>query len=170
MRRFDKLDNIAKANILTEQRYLAERMLDELSPELKQRAFNQADAESQKHGNEMGGEHNVLKSDRRMNQANTIGTQVNNNLKAEAQNIGTYLGLDGDIQKDPYHNKVYLIFRKKTPDSADRILGYDISKNEIKPFPHNNVQAPDNIGRRIERLAYKIQANEIASEKPDNEL
>lgn len=139
--------------------------VNELSPELKLRAHDKAQSDFSRYGNEMGGEQNSLKADRRMNQAASF-QQVHPSLSSEAENIGTYLipGGTGQVNKDFNRNEpiVYLVFSNNDPNSDnDDYLGYAITKNQIKPLGHNNISAPDNLSRRIERLANKIQKTEL---------
>jgi hypothetical protein len=171
MRRFDKLLNIERANLLAESLYLdAKDSLNELSPELKQKAYDKASYQASVHsnGNDLDN-YNPLKADRRHQQAHTIGNTVSNKYIATVENLATYLGLKGEIKKysDINGDKIVMRFNSERGEGSvyDKILQYNITKNSYDPYV-KNVQLPDNFARRIERLIISLQRDELAGNDP----
>jgi hypothetical protein len=167
MRKIDKLINLAKANLLTEQRYLeAKGSVNELSPELKQAAYNKASYQASVHGNANSPDTlNPLKADRRRQQAHAIGNSLPKKYETSVNDIGNYLGLNGAIKKvADTESQIVLTFDKKDEYSgrATKLLQYNIFKNKYTANHNNNVQVPDNYARRIERFIITLQKNELS--------
>lgn len=173
-----------------------EAEINELSPELKHRAYQQADAERSRFGNSQGGEHNDLKSDRRDYQTVAF-SEIHPSIKKEADDIAKYVipGGSASVTKVPHHKNPYVLLTFAGPKAGypthdelqqskfdshaafyqdrqknEKILTYKITKNEVDKVGHSNVGVERNIGSRIERLTRKIQNTEIPSLEGENEL
>jgi hypothetical protein len=129
---------------------LKEEPLNELSPELKQRAFDSASDEASKLKNSGDKDnYNPLKGDRRLQQANTIGNTVDPKFIKVANDIGTYLGLQATVKKvsDPRGDKISLSFHKGGEvGTYDKI--YTITKNGYDDYV-KNVQYRKNFAREL---------------------
>lgn len=161
MRKIDKLNNLKRINLLIEERHFETKgIVKELSPELKDRAFKKANAEYEKYRPSQSSDYNSIKANKRNSQAYNIG-HTTNMYDAEVERLGEMMGLNGEINKssDHYNNPVITLIFKS--ENRDKFVGFDIFKNEVKTLAYNNVEIPDNLNRKLDRLIMKIQKTEL---------
>lgn len=161
MRKIDKLNNLKRINLLIEERHFETKgIVKELSPELKDRAFKKANAEYEKYSASQSSDYNSIKANKRNSQAYNIG-HTTNMYDAEVERLGEMMGLNGEINKssDHYNNPVITLIFKS--ENRDKFVGFDIFKNEVKTLAYNNVEIPDNLNRKLDRLIMKIQKTEL---------
>lgn len=154
---------IAEANKLMQEELLKESMLDELSPDLKHRAFHAAEKISRNTDSDS------LEHKRRTNQSYKFHTQVNSNLQAEVMTIAKMLGdqYEGILEKgvDGSEMTPYVLLRIGTQiaDSTMSTIRIVIFKNKHEYTSDRNTFIPENVQRRLEAFVKKIQAQELAS-------
>jgi hypothetical protein len=105
-----------------------------------------------------------------MHQAHAM-QEIHPSIQREANEMGAYVipGGQGRVTKDFYNGEpmAYLTFSN---EGDGKFCGYKITKNQISKMAQTNVNPPENIGRKLERLAYKIQKTELPDLGGENEL